>query len=294
MDTRPPWPRRESSVGSPSVLIRESSGYPEHTAGGIRPRQGGGSQDDKTFLRSSGARPSHSTCRICREILTSHGGDSMVCQKDLAITCQSSQIERRRPMHHSHRIRVPRTAATCAVIGAVALTAAGCASSGNSTSQATATATGRPAVARPSRCRPGRSARPGTIRYCSDISTPPLEFYADGQQATGSDVDLGNAVAAELGLKPVWVNTAFAGHHPGAAGRPLRRDPVPAVRQAGPAGGGELHRLHELERGRPGPPGQPEARDRHRRTVRAERGGRDGHHRHRLPRAAEQGLHDSG
>lgn len=116
-------------------------------------------------------------------------------------------------MHHSHRLRVPRTAATCAVIGAVALTAAGCASSGNSngTSQATATATGPASGGAAISVPAGAVGQAGTIRYCSDISTPPLEFYADGQQATGSDVDLGNAIAAELGLKPVWVNTAFAG-----------------------------------------------------------------------------------
>jgi polar amino acid transport system substrate-binding protein len=57
----------------------------------------------------------------------------------------------------------------------------------------------------------GAVGQAGTIRFCSDLSTPPLEFYSDGQQASGSDVDLGNAIAAELGLKPVWVNTAFAG-----------------------------------------------------------------------------------
>jgi len=133
----------------------------------------------------------------------------MVCQKDLAILCQCSQIERRAAMHHSHRRSVPRVAAICAVIGAVGLTAAGCASSGTSssgTSQAAAKASGA-AVPVPA----GAVGQTGTIRFCSDISSPPLEFYADGQQATGSDVDLGNAIAAELGLKPVWVNTAFAG-----------------------------------------------------------------------------------
>jgi polar amino acid transport system substrate-binding protein len=117
-------------------------------------------------------------------------------------------------MHHSHRLRVPRVAATCAVIGAVGLTAAGCASNGSSSggsssngaSQAAAKASGA-AIPVPA----GAVGQAGTIRYCSDISSPPLEFYSDGQQATGSDVDLGNALAAELGLKPVWVNTAFAG-----------------------------------------------------------------------------------
>ena len=57
----------------------------------------------------------------------------------------------------------------------------------------------------------GAVAQSGTIRYCSDISSPPLEFYKNGTQATGSDIDLGNAIAATLGLKPMWVNTAFSG-----------------------------------------------------------------------------------
>src|SRR6185437_11194373 len=121
----------------------------------------------------------------------------MVCQKDLAILCQDSQVERRAAMHHSHRLRVPLIAAICAVIGAVGLTAAGCASSGKSsgssgTSQAAAKASGA-AIPVPA----GAVGQAGTIRFCSDISSPPLEFYADGQQATGSDVDLGNAIAAE-------------------------------------------------------------------------------------------------
>lgn len=51
----------------------------------------------------------------------------------------------------------------------------------------------------------------GTLHFCSDISSPPLEFYKNGTDATGSDVALGDAIAAQLHLKPVWVNTAFSG-----------------------------------------------------------------------------------
>lgn len=51
----------------------------------------------------------------------------------------------------------------------------------------------------------------GTIHYCSDISSPPLEFYKNGTTATGSDIAIGDAIAAKLHLKPVWVNTAFSG-----------------------------------------------------------------------------------
>jgi len=58
---------------------------------------------------------------------------------------------------------------------------------------------------------PGPLVAAGTIHYCSDISSPPLEFYKNGTTATGSDIAIGNAIAAKLKLKPVWVNTAFSG-----------------------------------------------------------------------------------
>jgi polar amino acid transport system substrate-binding protein len=101
---------------------------------------------------------------------------------------------------------------TCLAIGAAGLLAAGCgsgsspgASSGPGASPATAAAGS--AASLPA----GALGQPGTIRFCSDISSPPLEFYANGQQAAGSDIDLGNALAARLGVKAQWVNTAFAG-----------------------------------------------------------------------------------
>jgi polar amino acid transport system substrate-binding protein len=58
---------------------------------------------------------------------------------------------------------------------------------------------------------PGQLVAAGTIHYCSDISSPPLEFYKNGTTATGSDIAIGDAIAAKLKLKPVWVNTAFSG-----------------------------------------------------------------------------------
>lgn len=57
----------------------------------------------------------------------------------------------------------------------------------------------------------GQLVSSGTIHYCSDISSPPLEFYKNGTTATGSDIAIGDAIAAKLKLKPVWVNTAFSG-----------------------------------------------------------------------------------
>jgi polar amino acid transport system substrate-binding protein len=58
---------------------------------------------------------------------------------------------------------------------------------------------------------PGPLVAAGTIHYCSDISSPPLEFFKNGTTATGSDIAIGDAIAAKLKLKAVWVNTAFSG-----------------------------------------------------------------------------------
>jgi polar amino acid transport system substrate-binding protein len=92
------------------------------------------------------------------------------------------------------------------VASVVALAACGGSSSSSSNSNsANSTSTGA------SKVPAGAVAQAGTIRYCSDVSSPPLEFYKNGTEATGSDIDLGNAIATALGLKVVWVNTAFSG-----------------------------------------------------------------------------------
>ena len=106
----------------------------------------------------------------------------------------------------------PRFRPAVLALAAAALRGAGCGTSGtsrNSSSAAsTAAASGQPAaVTVPA----GALGQPGTIRYCSDISSPPLEFYKNGTTPTGSDIALGNAIAAQLGVKPQWVNTAFSG-----------------------------------------------------------------------------------
>ncbi len=97
------------------------------------------------------------------------------------------------------RSYLPLASAGAALIG---LVVAGCSGGAGGSGPAPAAAVKVPA---------GALGQPGEIRYCSDISSPPLEFYSNGTTPTGSDIDLGNAIAAELGVKPVWVNTAFAG-----------------------------------------------------------------------------------
>ncbi len=51
----------------------------------------------------------------------------------------------------------------------------------------------------------------GELQFCSTIATPPIEYYTSSHVATGTDVELGSAIARELGLKPVWLNIAFSG-----------------------------------------------------------------------------------
>jgi len=105
--------------------------------------------------------------------------------------------------------RVLRISSLCTALAAVALLTAGCSSSSSSSpsSNAAAASSTGAAISVPA----SALGQAGAIRYCSDISSPPLEFYTNGQTPTGSDVDLGNAIAHELGLTPQWVNTAFAG-----------------------------------------------------------------------------------
>jgi polar amino acid transport system substrate-binding protein len=107
--------------------------------------------------------------------------------------------------------RVTRRALTCLAIGAAGLLAAGCGSSGSPGPGAGAGSAPAKGAAAAATLPAGALGQPGTIRFCSDISSPPLEFYANGQQPSGSDIDLGNAIAARLGVKAEWVNTAFAG-----------------------------------------------------------------------------------
>jgi polar amino acid transport system substrate-binding protein len=104
-----------------------------------------------------------------------------------------------------------RRALTGLAIGAAGLLAAGCGSSGSSNSSSSSSVGASSAASTGAALPAGALGQSGTIRFCSDISSPPLEFYANGQQPTGSDINLGNAIAAKLGVKAQWVNTAFAG-----------------------------------------------------------------------------------
>jgi polar amino acid transport system substrate-binding protein len=48
----------------------------------------------------------------------------------------------------------------------------------------------------------------GKIVYCSDITYPPEESYS-GTKPVGSDIDIGTAIAAQMGVKANFKNTTF-------------------------------------------------------------------------------------
>ncbi|HEV7474042.1 MAG TPA: transporter substrate-binding domain-containing protein, partial [Pyrinomonadaceae bacterium] len=58
-----------------------------------------------------------------------------------------------------------------------------------------------------------RVRKSGELRIGTDATYPPLES-AEGGQFTGFDIDLGNALARELGVRPVWINSGFDGIFP--------------------------------------------------------------------------------
>lgn len=58
---------------------------------------------------------------------------------------------------------------------------------------------------------PKNLQKKGVITYCSDIASPPLEYYGKNNKPKGSDIDIGNHIAALMGLKAKWVNVPFAG-----------------------------------------------------------------------------------
>ncbi len=59
--------------------------------------------------------------------------------------------------------------------------------------------------------RPPAIGVSGQLRICSDIVSPPLEYYTASHVPTGSDVQIGNAIAKDLHLKAVWLETQFSG-----------------------------------------------------------------------------------
>ncbi|WP_232667838.1 ABC transporter substrate-binding protein [Pseudonocardia sp. TRM90224] len=65
----------------------------------------------------------------------------------------------------------------------------------------------------------GALVKDGEITYCSDISAPPLTFFDASQKAVGAEIELGDALAAQLGVRPKWANTSFNGIIPALQAR---------------------------------------------------------------------------
>ncbi|KQU70173.1 cysteine ABC transporter [Phycicoccus sp. Root101] len=59
----------------------------------------------------------------------------------------------------------------------------------------------------------------GTLTFCADISAPPLTYFDKDQKAVGTEIELGDAIAKQLGLKSTWQNVAFNGIIPALQGR---------------------------------------------------------------------------
>lgn len=96
-----------------------------------------------------------------------------------------------------------KTAITGVVVGACSLVLAlsGCSSPQETT----------PAASGPPKVAPPAVLEAGTLKVCAPNDGTPPNVYHDGTGAlVGSEVDLGKALAAQLGLKPDFVESAFA------------------------------------------------------------------------------------
>jgi len=96
---------------------------------------------------------------------------------------------------------VKKTVLAGVIAGAVVLALSGCSSSGEST----------PAPTGPAKVAPPAILQAGTLKICApNDGTPPSVYHDETGALVGSEVDLGKALAAQLGLKPDFVESAFA------------------------------------------------------------------------------------
>jgi polar amino acid transport system substrate-binding protein len=96
---------------------------------------------------------------------------------------------------------VKKTVLAGAIAGAAVLALSGCSSSGEST----------PAPTGPAKVAPPAILQAGTLKICApNDGTPPSVYHDETGALVGSEVDLGKALAAQLGLKPDYVQSAFA------------------------------------------------------------------------------------
>jgi polar amino acid transport system substrate-binding protein len=97
---------------------------------------------------------------------------------------------------------VKKTVIAGVVAGAVALALSGCSSSSDEST---------PAATGPAKVAPPAVLQAGTLKICApNDGTPPSVYHDETGALVGSEVDLGKALAAQLGLKPDYVQSAFA------------------------------------------------------------------------------------
>jgi polar amino acid transport system substrate-binding protein len=85
--------------------------------------------------------------------------------------------------------------------GATALSIAACTSPDSST----------PAPSGPAKVAPPAILQAGTLKICApNDGTPPNVYHDESGKLIGSEVDLGKALAGEMGLKPDFVESSFA------------------------------------------------------------------------------------
>jgi polar amino acid transport system substrate-binding protein len=97
---------------------------------------------------------------------------------------------------------VKKTVLACVIAGAAALALAGCSSSSNEST---------PAPTGPAKVAPPAILQAGALKICAPNDGTPPSVYHDATGAlVGSEVDLGKALANQMGLKPDFVQSAFA------------------------------------------------------------------------------------
>lgn len=89
---------------------------------------------------------------------------------------------------------------------AVTIMLAGCGNSPSNTSNNTAP-TNPPTPINP----PKSISQTGVLRIGSGLGYPPMEYFDSEHQPAGFDVDLGKAIAQEMGVKAEFIQISFAG-----------------------------------------------------------------------------------
>jgi len=121
---------------------------------------------------------------------------------------------------------VKKTVLAGIIAGAAVLALSSCSSSGEST----------PAPTGPAKVAPPAILQAGTLKICApNDGTPPSVYHDETGALVGSEVDLGKALAAQLGLKPEYVQSAFAAVTAGARGVVNENDGTATITDPGGA-----------------------------------------------------------